>query len=178
MNKYPLFFFFIGIVLLFGCERDDICAESTPTTPNAIITFYDVANQGTLKSVAGLRVLGEGQSSPVSTVNVVTTDSIAIPLRTNMSTTTFIFHKNYSVDDNGTPDDESDDIIGGNPDTITITYDPDEIYVSRACGFKTIFRNFSITLLDDGDNWIQTLTNVSENLTIENEEQAHINITH
>ncbi|NNF35371.1 MAG: hypothetical protein HKN68_14770, partial [Saprospiraceae bacterium] len=81
-------------------------------------------------------------------------------------------------DDNGTPDDESDDIIGGNPDTITITYDPDEIYVSRACGFKTIFRNFSITLIDDGDNWIQTFANVSENLTIENEEQAHINITH
>jgi hypothetical protein len=178
MNKRFLFILLCGMVVLVSCERDDICSATTPTTPKAIVTFYDVANQESLKSVQGLRVIGEGQESPVSTLNVVTTDSIAIPLRTNMNSTTFVFHKNYTIDDNDTPDDDSDDIIGGNPDTLTITYDPEEIYVSRACGFKTVFRNFSIVLEDDGDNWIQTFTNVSDNLTIENEEQAHINITH
>ncbi len=166
------------MLLLNACERDDICAESTPTTPNAIITFYDVANNETLKSVTGLRIIGDGQEDALPTVNVVTTDSIAIPLRTNMNSTIYTFHKNYTIDDNGTPDDPTDDVIGGNPDIVTITYAPEEIYVSRACGFKTIFRNFTIEVEDDGDNWIQTILRVVDNITIENENQAHINIRH
>lgn len=161
-----------------SCERDDICSATTPTTPNAIITFYDVANIETLKSVTGLRIIGDGQEDALPTVNVVTTDSITIPLRTNMNSTKYTFHKDYSFDDNGTPDDSSDDVIGGNPDVVTISYAPDQIYVSRACGYKTIFRNFSIDLEDDGDTWIQTILNVTDNITIENENQAHINIRH
>ncbi len=182
MRKFQITFFFAILVtclmLLNGCERDDICAESTPTTPNAIITFFDIANPGTLKSVTGLRIIGEDELTPLATVNVVTTDSIAIPLRTTMNTTTYIFHKEYSVDDNGTPDDATDDIINGNPDTLTITYAHEEVYVSRACGFKTIYKNFTISLVDDGDNWIQTFSNAEGIINIENENQAHINITH
>jgi len=178
MNKYALPFFTISFICLFSCERDDICSAVTSTTPNAIITFYDVSNIETLKSVTGLRIIGDGQEEALPTVNVVTTDSIAIPLRTNMNSSIYTFHKDYTFDDNGTPDDSSDDVIGGNPDTVTITYAPDEIFVSRACGYKTIFRNFSIEVEDDGDNWIQTILNVTDNITIENENQAHINIRH
>jgi len=180
MNKYALPFITLTLCLicLSACERDDICSESTPATPKAIITFYDVANIGTLKSVTGLRIVGDGQEDALSTANVVTTDSISIPLRTNMNSTIYTFHKEYTFDDNGTPEDLSDDVIGGNPDIVTITYAPDEIYVSRACGFKTIFRNFTIEVEDDGDNWIQTILNVTDNITIENENQAHINIRH
>jgi len=178
MNKYALSFFTICLICLFSCERDDICSAVTPTTPNAIITFYDVSNIETLKSVTGLRIIGDGQEEALPTVNIVTTDSIAIPLRTNMNSSIYTFHKDYTLDDNGTPDDSSDDVIGGNPDTVTITYAPDEIYVTRACGYKTIFRNFSIEVEDDGDNWIQTILNVTDNITIENENQAHINIRH
>lgn len=158
------------LFLVTSCERDDICAESTATTPNAIIEFYDIANQETLKAVTSLYAIGEGQSDPLSDVNGVSTSSIAIPLRTDANSTTYTFYKDYDVDDMG--------VISGNPDIITITYEPDEIYVSRACGFKTIFRNFTITVEDDGDNWILSLENLTENLTIEDENQAHIAITH
>ena len=27
--------------LTFGCEKDDICNEGTPGTPNVVIRFYD-----------------------------------------------------------------------------------------------------------------------------------------
>lgn len=178
MNRYALSLITICFIALSSCERDDICSATTPTTPNAIITFYDVSNISTLKSVTGLRIIGEGQVDALSTVNVVTTDSIAIPLRTTMNSTKYTFHKDYTYDDNGTPEDTSDDVIGGNPDIVTFNYALDEIYVSRSCGYKTIFRNFTIEVEDDGDNWIQTLLNVTDNITIENESQAHINIRH
>lgn len=159
------------IFLLIGCERDDICAESTPTTPKAIITFFDVANPQTPKSVTNLRIIGEGEPEPLSTVNIITSDSIAIPLRTNAMETRYIFYKNYEEDADG-------NITGGNPDTVIITYATEQIYVSRACGFKTVFKNYLVEAEDDGDNWILTSLRAEDITNIENENQAHINIRH
>ena len=41
---------------LSSCEKDDICAESTPTTPKVVIEFYDAANPTTAKNVSNLVV--------------------------------------------------------------------------------------------------------------------------
>ena len=43
-------------VSFWNCEKDDICAEGTPTTPRVIIEFYDAANPTVLKNVTNLRV--------------------------------------------------------------------------------------------------------------------------
>jgi len=42
MKKF--FIILIATVTSYNCESDDICPESTLTTPRMIITFYDVNN--------------------------------------------------------------------------------------------------------------------------------------
>ena len=61
MKKYSI----LILVSLFAfsfwnCEKDDICAETTPTTPRVVIEFYDAANPTVLKSVTNLGVLAPG----------------------------------------------------------------------------------------------------------------------
>lgn len=165
------------LVLAFNnCERDDLCAESTPTTPSLIIRLHDISNEESTKNAFDLRVQGVGSDDVLPNYNVVSTDSIVLPLKTQASSTQYKLHSDYSLDDNGTPDDDTDDIISGNEDIITITYEAEDVYVSRACGFKTIYNNITITVEDDGDNWI--LDDEIVNTTIDNENAAHVKIFH
>lgn len=173
----------------YSCERDDICAESTPTTPHLIIRFYDFAEQSETLNVVGLRIVAlDNEDNELEEYqSATTTDSIAIPLRIidnddnplNGVTTKFILDKDFgAVDDNGTPDDDTDDIDLNNKDTIVISYKPKDVYVSRACGYKTIFEDLQITREEDDNNWIVTYQLVNEPLTVENETEAHIKIFH
>ena len=50
--------FVLSLLVIYSCERDDICAEATPTTPQLILRFYDVAEQETTKSVNSLFAFG------------------------------------------------------------------------------------------------------------------------
>mgnify|MGYP001824857523 CR=1 FL=1 len=167
------------LLLAFNsCERDDICADTTQTTPSLIIRFYDISNQESNKNVFGLRVQGVGIDDVLEDYNVVTTDSIVLPLKTTETSTQFKLHQEYVYDNNGTPDDTSDDIISGNEDIITIAYATEEIYVSRACGFKTVFKNVTVNVEDDGDKWIQIIQSVNDNQSVEDETAAHFKIFH
>ncbi|WP_141675453.1 DUF6452 family protein [Formosa haliotis] len=175
------FLFLVFIALCFmGCERDDICSNETPTTPSLIIRFYDVTNPNTdvLKSVTNLRVQGVGNDEVLPGYNVVATDSIAIPLKTTDTITQYKLHEEYVVNDNGTPDDTSDDYVTGNEDIITITYDREDVYVSRACGYKTVYRNVSINVEPDDDNWIQLVRSVNDNQSVEDENEEHFKLYH
>ena len=107
---------------------------------------------------------------------MVTTDSIALPLRTDTDISKFTFHIDYAIDDNVTPEDPDDDIILGNPDVVTINYQREDVYVSRACGFKTIFNNVNFSFETDADNWI--INSEIINANVENEFTAHIKIFH
>jgi Family of unknown function (DUF6452) len=159
---------FLLFSAFYSCEKDDICAESTPTTPKLIIRFYDISSQEETKNVTGLRVTAFDENNTevlISNLNVVTTDSINLPLRTDADLTKFVLYKDYV-----------DDVAIGNPDTITITYQREDVYVSRACGFKTIFKNIAFSFESDGDNWI--VNDEIINSIIDNETTAHIKIFH
>ena len=101
-----------------------------------------------------------------------------MPLKTTETITQYSLHKNYSVNDNGTPNDTTDDFLNGNEDIITIEYVTEEVYVSRACGFKTVFKNIRITVADDGDRWIQNYRSVDDNQIVENEDAPHFRLFH
>jgi hypothetical protein len=165
-----------------SCEKDDICPESTPTTPKLILRFYDISNQYDTKNVTSIGVTSldeNGETFVLAGFNGVTTDSISLPLRiqtTAENFTRFTFYKDFALDDNGTPNDPSDDIFSGNPDVITFTYKREDIYVSRACGFKTFFSELIVTVESDGENWI--INPLILNRTIENEISAHVKILH
>lgn len=176
--RYTLSFLILLLLLLSNCERDDICPETTPTTPQLIIRFYDLANPDSFKSVSNFRIQGIDNEVLGSYTGTSSSDSIALPLRTDAMTTQYSLHKAYSYDDNDTPEDTSDDIIGGNEDIITINYDTEAVYVSRACGYKTIFRNVEISVDDDGDTWIELIQPVNDIQSVENETAAHFNIWH
>ena len=166
----------LSLLLAFSfwnCEKDDICAEGTPTTPRVIIEFYDAANPTVLKNVTNLRVEEFGTNEGVvfnETLDetnearyLTNGNKIAIPLKTFANISEFDFKFNYG--------DASE-----NNDVISFTYDRDEIYISRACGYKTIF---SLTANNPSvfpatGYWIQNIEVMQPNIETENE--VHVKI--
>lgn len=146
----------------WGCEKDDICADGTPTTPEVVIEFYDALDPTTLKPVTNLRIFSEGLA------NVPASGSkIKIPLNTNGTETSFKFVKN------GLDEDTAND----NTDVLTFNYATSEIFISRACGFKSVFQlTEDNPVLTDGDAslWISSVEVIQSN--IQNEDETHIKI--
>ncbi len=157
----------ILIIFAFkGCTKDDICPEGTSTTPNLIITFNDIVNPINRKQVAGLSIV-TNYADPVEVLARTTTDSIAIPLNTNSDTTKYKFIRTTIT--------STDTII--NVDNIDFVYQRNNIYVTRACGFKTEFDNLQTTLEEEGtENWIQEI--ITNRDTINDENEAHLTILH
>jgi hypothetical protein len=174
MKKTSALLLLFLFIIIPSCERDDICAETTPTTPKLILRFFDIASQDDTKNVPGLGVTSmniDSEEFIISGISGVTTDSIALPLRilpTDENVTRFTFYKDFAIDENG--------MISGNPDVITFGYKREDVYVSRACGFKSIFKELILTVEIDGDNWI--INSDILNATIENETSAHVKIFH
>lgn len=169
---------FLIAVAFSGCEKDDICVDDT--TPRLIIEFYDVSNNANLKDVVDLKVKGEGADDFIVYNPSLAEDNeeryyfngnkLELPLRTDGTTTKYTLILNSSS------------TTLSNEDALTFTYATENVFVSRACGYKTIFDLDSpngavvtdaaipdaLWILQDNIN-IQT-TN------IENENEAHIKI--
>jgi hypothetical protein len=147
-----------------SCEKDDICDANTPTTPKVVIEFYDVANPTTLKNVTNLGVIAPGFTNVLKFTAI---SKIKVPLKTFQDTSILHFIKNGSIDP--TTDD--------NLDEITFNYSRKTVYVSRACGYKTLFTlntTNPITVTPDSNNWIQNVIVSQPN--IENENETHVKI--
>lgn len=168
--------------LLISCERDDICPDATPTTPRLIIDLLDASDQDNSKNVFDLVVVGIEDDTllddPLSDYIFADTDNLILPLKTTDNTTEYILIQGATENDNGTPDDSSDDFIDGNYDRIEINYSREQVFVSRACGFKTIFKNVTLTIIDDGDNWMLSRAPLNDNQSVEDETTTHFNISH
>ena len=125
------------LVTSSSCEKDDICDANTPTTPRLVIEFYNISDASSLKNVTNLKVIGEGMTegiifNPGSTGDsqyLTNGNKIAIPLKTDGDTTTYSFILN-----SGNPNPTLIDI-----DKVTFNYTRNDVFVSRACGFKTLF---------------------------------------
>lgn len=167
----------IGIGITLSCEPDDICSASTATTPNLILETYDVENPENILAITRLAIGGVGNDF-LLTNGIVSAQKITLPLKTDANTTQYVLIKDATINNNGTPDDATDDTIDGNYDTITISYTREDIYVSRACGYKTIFKNVSFIIEPDGDNWIKSRQPLNDNQSVEDETETHFNIFH
>lgn len=158
--------FLILLICFFfsGCEKDDICGETTPTTPKVVIEFYDAANPTVLKNVVNLGVFNTTYSVGFGFTNV---SNGKLPLKTFQDSSVFYFIQN------GSADPTSDD----NLDEVTFNYTRRTEYVSRACGYKTLFTldaTNPVVLTADANNWIQNITVTQPN--IENENETHVKI--
>lgn len=152
MNKNFLYIFLLAFTFS-ACEKDDICL--LPTTPKLILRFYNNADKTKLKKVDLLSIWANGKDI-ISNYKSVSLDSVAIPLNVNATQT--IYHLKSNTVSN----------------TITIKYTTEDVFVSRSCGFKTIFNNVTIT---SNNGWIQSFTPNSLT-TINNETAAHVKIFH
>lgn len=158
--------FSLSFLLLWGCEKDDICVDGD--TPLLIIRFFDVDNPENPKSVNQLRVFGLGKDEVVDTfTDRSTLDSIAIPLRPGETETTFIMILDSE-------DDQEMEI--GNPDTLRFDYQTREVFISRACGFVAQYEGLESALQTGSENWIQNVE--VENALVQNLDSTHVSIFH
>ena len=145
--------------LAVSCESDDIC-DHTVNTPRLVVRFYNANNTRTPMSIANLTIYGEGNNTPL--VSSATLDSIALPLRLQ-NPTTYLFQTVVSGTITSTA-------------TLTLTYNTEETFVSKACGFKTTYNTLSATIQDANTSWLKGVT--IKNNTIDNEKKAHIHLYH
>ncbi|TVZ28143.1 hypothetical protein JM83_3250 [Gillisia sp. Hel_I_86] len=166
----------LGMILLLilnlGCQRDDICSESTLITPLLKISFldFDANTEGDTiaKPVTNLSVRAEGDT--VNYINRVTTSEISIPLRTDVDATSYEFILNARDDD-----DTSEENI----DIIDFTYTRNQEYINRACSFRVTYINLTATVQDETpttNKWIKRIK--IEQPTVEDETTTHISIFH
>jgi hypothetical protein len=148
-------------VSFWNCEKDDICAEGTPVTPRVIIEFFDATNPTTPKNVTNLGIIATGFTEGFAFNG---TNKIEVPLRTNVDTTELDFVLNGS--DNDPANDETI--------TLTFNYERSNVFISRACGYKTIFNLIDVLPTDFTGTWISSLTIEQPNIIDENE--THIKI--
>ena len=166
-----------------SCERDDICAEATSTTPRLFVEFRDINNPDELKAVRRLRIIGldaEGNNIDTLSLDSANPTSSLLPLRIglegDLTTTRYKFEKDFDLAEDD--DEETNSTV----DIVEIKYTPQFVYVSRACGFKSIFEfglNGSFTrLLEDNDETDWILTTEIVNDVIETEDEAQVYIFH
>jgi hypothetical protein len=188
------FLFLSALIAFISCERDDICAESTSTTPRLSVEFYDATEQDELKSVTRLTVYGDSPGIPIpddtdnSSAILVeplepervynnNSNAVKLPLlignENETITTRFVFEKDTNLRLNDNVDDNS------NIDIIEISYTNEFQYVSRACGYKSVFSIIDINLNpdnNDDDLWISNIE-ISETL-VDDENTVHVRILH
>ncbi|WP_138434485.1 DUF6452 family protein [Winogradskyella algicola] len=179
-----LTFILISTLISYNCERDDICAESTPTTPRLLVEFYDATEQDELKSVTRLTAYGEDLADNPTDENTEGTlifntnaRAIELPLFIGVEGETtisrFILEKDTNLRLNDNPNNNS------NIDIIEIEYTTEFKYVSRACGYKSVFNLIDVEINPDGDDddlWIESEEIIE--ILVENENTVHVHIFH
>ena len=155
--KKTLTLLLIAMFSFSGCEKDDICDANTSTTPRLVIQL----NQTELKNVTNLKVIGEGMTEGI--VFNGNGNTVSIPLKTTENSTTYRFIFDSS-----------------NEDKITFNYTRENLFVSRACGFKTIFSLDPTNPYSPTDAaisnllWIKAISVEKSNIVNENE--THVKI--
>ena len=180
----------VAVLTLQNCERDDICAATTSTTPRLMIEFYSNEENDQLENVPRLSVYGEGliiddEGNPIepeveSDATLLfdeNENAVELPLKVmpenQVSTVRYIFERNTNLRL------DTDNTSTSNIDVIEIEYISKYEYVSRACGYKNVFNITDIDLNPDGDNdetWISNIEIIET--VIENENTVHVYIYH
>ncbi|MEK8179875.1 DUF6452 family protein [Flavobacterium buctense] len=149
-----------------GCEKDDICVDDT--TPRLIIEFYDDSNPANLKNVTSLEVTAVDQTDSLKVFNGVSV--IELPLKSFEDMTKYSLVLNSN----------STNPLVINEDFLQFDYTRENVFVSRACGYKTIYELNSpsgVTLTDTATPDLLWIRNISVQTTnIETENEVHIKI--
>ena len=159
-------FWFAGLAIFtfLACEKDDICDGGESVTPNVVVNLYDRLNADALKPAVKIAIAADGFND---TLFYTSTAKIELPLQITENQTTWNI-KIYELN-------TTNDTITRN-DKLQFNYTTEALYVSKACGYKTIFHNFNAVKLPNTTNngWIQSLYKVTNEIT--NNTNAHIQL--
>jgi hypothetical protein len=147
-------FYLLILVSVVCCEPDDLCAESIADTPDLVIRFYDADQPDQLKPVSSLTATGQDLENSLVFQE---TDSIALPLKVNENQTGFSLTK-----------DELEDVLD-------VQYTRSDLYISRGCGFKTLFSIENLQIKEPY-NWIQSIELITSEVV--HDSLAHVKIYH
>lgn len=162
---------FLCLGFLSGCEKDDICSEDIPTTPRVIVDFYEYLNPSVPKTFSKLEVFET--DTPQRLLVYENAGQILLPLRTDSEVSSYVFRLTYT----------NINMEITNEDLVEIRYTKDDIYISRACGYKS---NFTLSdsepldpnpkVSDNGSDelWIKEL--IVRQAVITNENETHLDI--
>ncbi len=165
MLKNGILLVFIIALIAISCERDDICAASTPTTPVLTIGFQDADNTTEDKEL-NITIYKVDNSDSLAYTSAST---IEIPLRTDTTATVLVFVKN--------PNNLVAAEDPNNADTVTFKYTPQEEFISRACGYRVSFSNLTIQNNPGSDGrWIDDI--IINTRTITNNDTTQVYIRH
>lgn len=163
---------FILIIIITSsfssCEKDDVCDANTGTTPRLIIAFYDFTNPTLTKNVTNLAIVAIGQTEPYKVYNGVSKIQVPLDIAADLSQYQFIL--NYG----------NTNAVFVDPDNIQFNYTRQNVYVSRACGYKTVFTLDATTpfihtdAVGDDGLWMRNITVIKSDIQTENE--THLNI--
>ncbi len=170
MNRiFTALLILLVVLAIAACEKDDLCTADQEASPRMVIVFKDVANPDIIKAVTNLRAkeIGKTAFAPLDFAgNTVITaaDTIYLPLRNLEDVTSYNL---YTDVDNIT-----------NIDNIDFMYTRQEVYVSRACGFKVDYDNLTFTRTSENptDFWIQRIEVIDNSINDSNE--VHVEIFH
>lgn len=173
MKRYFALSFLVCLLFMSSCQRDDICPETTQTTPKLVIEFFNFEDVDQPKDVRRLNVVAEGDTIAFFDETTSNKNKISIPLRTDQDFTNYTFYRNYDLSE------EEEDEYTTNGDKIQFSYAVNEEYVSRACGYKAEFLDFDADLVseENNGNWIKNIE-VQQPNDILNEQTTHLYIYH
>ena len=162
-----LLFILLFTITFSSCEKDDICSDETTT--RLVIELYQIGDLTVKQNVSNLKVIGYEPAS-IDTLDFNGVSKIAIPLNLEDTKTKYKFIINST----------STNPLLINEDLLEFNYSHENVYVSRACGYKTIMELNAAdgVLLSDApptnDFWIQAINIENNSITTENE--IHIKI--
>ena len=162
-------------IYLISCEKDDLCADGTPTTPGLVVEFYKFDNATVRNDVTNFVYYTPG-SGTIKRDTLKSGYQIILPLKTDADEVTWALEYN-NTSSGGTKTK--------NTDLFTVKYTRTQTYVSRACGYKTTFTLVPATqgqpnpsvqdiVPNDGALIRNNPTVVIPN--IENEDEVHVKI--
>lgn len=159
-----IWFLALGCMFFSGCEKDDICFGSESETPNVVIKLYDRLESEVPKRAVKIAAIATGFNDTLFFDNAI---EIQLPLQINTNETSWKLRL-YEL----TPTNDTIHKM----DELRFTYTTEAMYVSKACGYKTIFHNFNTVKIPNtsGNAWIQSFYKVTNEITTTND--AHIQL--
>lgn len=165
--------FFLGLILVLiscvACEKNDLCAGVDVDTPQVNIKLYNRLNNEELKTAQQINcfALDYVNQDTIPVVEYSSVNEFTLPLKVYENNTVWYIELKEWIG--------NDTITRAN--LLNFNYETNSQYVSKACGYRTVFERVRVTATQDDIQqlpaWISTLDYSNE---ITSNDTTHVQI--